>query len=454
MNNKLDQAGLKVVKLLAAAGFQAFWVGGIVRDKLLKRQSDNMDIATDAQPDDVEKILQQAKIRVKPVGKQFGSILAIVDSSPVEITTFRKEGRYSDKRHPDWVEFIKEYLNDAKRRDFTINALYFDPIKKQLYDPANGLKDIKGKLLRFVGDPKKRIDEDALRMLRGVRLATQLGFKLEKNSFAAIKTRAKFIQSVSGERVKAELDKILISGNRVLGIDMLDKTGLLRFIIPELYILKNVFHGSKKYHLEGSVFDHTKLVVGNVEIISLPLIYAALFHDIGKVMKPIRKFKSGEWVHSYHGHWNKSFEIFQAYAPRLRFSKADQKLTGWLIKHHDIWTDFLDMKTKNQLALVSHPGFELMIELWRADLAGTVRQGHDQDLRASRRQETQALGKKMLKRFKQAQFLIRRLARGNLIMKYSDLKPGKQLGQKIEDIKVQIILGKIKSEEDLKQYLK
>ncbi|MEO8065224.1 MAG: hypothetical protein ABI643_00005, partial [Candidatus Doudnabacteria bacterium] len=192
LNNKLEKAGLKVVKLLHAHSFQAFWVGGIVRNMLLKRESDNVDIATDATPEEIEKILSKEKILVKPIGKKFGSILAIVDEFPVEITTFRSEGRYSDNRHPDRVEFIKDYLDDAKRRDFTINAFYFDPVKKELYDPANGLKDLKGKILRFVGDPKKRIDEDALRMLRGVRLATQLGFKLEKNSFASIKTRAKY----------------------------------------------------------------------------------------------------------------------------------------------------------------------------------------------------------------------------------------------------------------------
>ncbi|MDP3763552.1 MAG: CCA tRNA nucleotidyltransferase, partial [bacterium] len=245
--NKLEKAGFKIAKLLQAnyaltrpVGhplpqgerdnlkrnyYKAFYVGGFGRNKVLKLESDNMDIATDALPDQVEQILNKAKIKTKAVGKKFGTILAIVDSFPIEITTFRQESRYSDNRHPDQDQFIKDYLNDAKRRDYTINAFYYDPIKKKLYDPANGQKDIKLKLLRFVGDPKKRIDEDGLRMLRGVRLATQLGFKLEKNSFAAIKTRAKYIQGVSGERIKAELDKILLSENRSAGLELLDKIG-------------------------------------------------------------------------------------------------------------------------------------------------------------------------------------------------------------------------------------
>src|SRR3989338_7011151 len=275
----LEKAGLKVAKLLqhglalppprrrggvGAGGpfpekrshFQAFWVGGIVRNMLMKRESDNIDIATDATPEQIEKMLNQVKIKNTSVGKQFGSILAIIHGFKIEITTFRAEGRYSDKRHPDAVEFIRDYLQDAKRRDFTINALYFDPTTKELSDPTIGIKDLGLKLLRFVGDPRKRIDEDALRMLRGVRLATQLSFKLEKNTFAAIKTRAKYIQSISGERIKAELDKILLSENRVAGLELLDKTGLLRFLIPQMEELKKFSHKSKKYHLEGNMFNH------------------------------------------------------------------------------------------------------------------------------------------------------------------------------------------------------
>ena len=253
----MEKAGLKAIQMLNKADFQAFWVGGIVRNILMKRESDNIDIATDATPEQVEEALNKAGIKNKPVGKKFGSILALVTTSlprhkvgasllegennlkaTIEITTFRAEKRYSDNRHPDQVEFIRDYLQDAKRRDFTINTFYFDPVQKFLYDPAKGMEDIKLKLLRFVGDPRKRIDEDALRMLRGVRLATQLGFKLEKNSFAAIKTRAKYLQAISVERIKAELDKILLSDNRVNGIKLLDEVGLLKFIIPELVLLK------------------------------------------------------------------------------------------------------------------------------------------------------------------------------------------------------------------------
>jgi len=231
----LEKAGLKVAKLLQSQGFQSFWVGGLVRDHLisqrLKIKSQNIDIATDATPDQVEQALDKAKIRYKSFGKHFGMIMAIVNHSPVEITTFRAEGRYSNRRHPDQVKFIKDYLADAKRRDFTVNAFYFDPISKILYDPTEGIRDLRLELLRFIGDPKKRIDEDALRMLRGVRLATELGFKLEKNSFAAIKTRAKYIQKTATKpTVKRELDKIMASKNKLVGVKLLKQIGLAKFI--------------------------------------------------------------------------------------------------------------------------------------------------------------------------------------------------------------------------------
>ena len=226
----LESSGIKIVKLLVRSGGQAFFVGGYVRDQLLGRKSDNLDIATSLTPDEVEKVLTKAKIKYKTPGKQFGTILILISGQKIEITTFRSEGRYSNKRHPDQVEFIRDYLQDAKRRDFTINALYFDPIGKKLYDPAKGINDLGLKLIRFVGDPRKRIDEDALRMLRGVRLAAQLGFKLEKNTFAAMKTRAKYVQQLNDNQIKKELGKILDSKNKNEGLELLAKTGLKKFL--------------------------------------------------------------------------------------------------------------------------------------------------------------------------------------------------------------------------------
>lgn len=222
----IEKSGIKITKLLQAKGFVALWVGGIVRNRLLMQKTDNLDIATDALPDEVEKILKRVKIKYTSQGKHFGSIVA----GKVEITTFRSDGRSSNRRHPDEIQFIKDYLQDAKRRDFTINAFYYDPLTKQIYDPANGQKDLQLKLIRFIGDPRKRIDEDALRMLRAVRFAAQLGFKLEKNTFAAIKTRAKYLQSLSTNQINKEMSKIKLLKNQKEIQKLLKQTGLQRFL--------------------------------------------------------------------------------------------------------------------------------------------------------------------------------------------------------------------------------
>jgi len=447
----VEKAGEKIVKLLARDGWQAFFVGGIVRNKILKRPSDNVDIATDATPDAIEAILQKTGIKPKPIGKKYGSILAIVDTVPVEITTFRSEGRYSDNRHPDQVEFIKDYLHDAKRRDFTINALYFDPISKKIFDPTNGLKDMKGKLLRFVGDPKKRIDEDALRMLRGVRLATQLGFKFEKNTFAAIKTRAKYIQGISGERVKAELDKILLSENRVLGLKLLKQTGLLKFISPELDGLDKISHKSRLFHLEGSIFDHTMLCLEVIKKESdLDLIYATLFHDAGKISTGQRKFKRGEWAISFPGHQEVSAEIFRKFAIKYKFPRKNSGLIHWLIQSHDDWKFFApELQEKKAIRLLLDPRYPILLKLWLADKGGNIRKNTS----TSNQIKGGAIAEKMFNVVMKKKSLLDKLATGDLIMKYSKLKPGKQLGAKIDDVKIQIVLGNIKNERDLKKFL-
>ncbi len=452
LDTELGRAGLKVVKLLNKHNFQAFWVGGIVRNILLKRDSDNIDIATDATPDEIENALNKSGIKTKPVGKEFGSILAIVDGYKIELTTFRAEGRYSDNRHPDKVEFIREYLDDAKRRDFTINALYLDPVKKELYDPVGGIKNLESRILKFVGDPRKRIDEDGLRMLRGVRLATQLGFKFERNSFAAIKTRAKYIQDISGERIKAELDKILLSENRAEGMRLLMATGLLRFIIPEFDKLKLVQHHAKTYHLEGDTATHTFKALEILNIQDVVLSYATLFHDVGKVISPQKVNIEGGWKYSYKGHVQLSGEIFSQFANKYKFPKVQKNQIELLIKYHDHRRWFVELSPDKQVEFfLNHPNPELQVELWRVDSGSNLRVQNGKVVWGTSASVPVALA--VLKKIRNSQKLFH-LASGDLIMKYSKLKPSKQLGQKIEEIKSQIVLGKIKNERDLKNFLK
>ncbi|MBI2355619.1 MAG: CCA tRNA nucleotidyltransferase [Candidatus Doudnabacteria bacterium] len=447
----LEKSGMRIVRFLHREGHQTFFVGGFVRDFLLRRKSDNLDVTTSARPEQVEKVLRELDLPVKRVGKQWGTLLTIVKSVPIEITTFRSEGKYSDKRHPDKVNFIKDYREDAKRRDFTINALYFNPIKRELLDPVGGLRDMKARLIRFVGDPKKRIDEDHLRMLRAVRFSAQFGFKLEKNSFAAIKTRAKYIQGIPSERVKSELDKILLSKNRVQGMRLLDQVDLLKFLIPEFEPLKNFYHKSKHYHLEGSQFEHALLVLSGVKVRNINLFYAALLHDIGKPMVGQEAIKDEGQVISTKGHEQASREIFLGFARRLRFSRNDKEAVAWLIEHHGK-RSFLKMTPEEQAMYAFNENFNLLLDLWRADLEGNIMTSANEWYRR-RSVRVLEIGSRFLRQINNKKTLIDKLAKGELIMKLSDLKPGRALGQKISEVKTQIVLGKIKNVKDLKAIL-
>lgn len=448
----LSKAGKRIVKLLTTQGCQAFFVGGVVRDYLLKRSSDNLDIATDCLPENVQKTLERAGIRYKIIGKKYGTILAIVDKELVEITTFRRESRYSDQRHPDQVEFIREYLEDARRRDLTINALYFDPMSQQLFDPVNGMKDLESKLIRFVGDPKIRIDEDPLRMIRAVRLATTLGFKLEKNSFAAIKTRAKLTQSVSGERIKSELDKILLSNQRTQGLRLMDNIGLLKFVLPELSDQKNIFHNSKRYHLEGNGFEHALLVTEALKNPSLELIYAALLHDSGKIATGAKKLKKGEWVISYHGHNLVSKKLFEKAAARLRFPKQSKDLTSWLIHEHDHKNEYLKSSPEKQVKRALNPGFAQLLDLWQADIEGNISNNQNEEYNKPRWGAYEQ-GHKYLQALHSKKNILENFSSGKFIIRTARLKPGPQIGQLSDKIKIKIILGEIKNEDDARNFL-
>ncbi len=452
LKTDLERAGLKIVQLLNKDKFQGFFVGGAVRDQILKRLSDNLDIATDALPDEVEKILKKANIYFKQIGKKFGTILAIVKGQKLEITTFRRESKYSDRRHPDQVEFIREYLDDAMRRDFTINTIYFNPVSHELFDPVNGLKDVNNKIVRFVGDPKDRIDEDALRMIRGVRLATVLDFKLEKNTFAAIKTRAKYIQTVSGERIKSELDKILLTSNAEDGIRLLDSVGLLKFVLPQFLELKKVFHNSKKYHLEGSVYDHTLLVLENSKK-DLDLLYAALFHDIGKISTGRRIFKDGEWVNTFPGHQPASARIFREFAAKYPFSKQGRDLVDWLILRHDDRLNYRAAKERNRIKYSLNPDFPKLVELWAADSLGNCRI-LENGKTGTRVSASVVVAKSLLNQIQKRQNLIERFSNGKFIISETKLSPGVRIGEISELMKIKIIDGEIKNLVDAKNFLK
>jgi len=227
MTNK--RAAIKIIKELRRRGFQALLAGGCVRDMLLGRPANDFDVATDASPEQVVKIFK----RTLKVGAKFGVVIVLLDGVQVEVATFRTESGYTDGRHPTSVDYTSA-AEDAYRRDFTINGMFFDPIEKKVIDYVNGQNDLKSKIIRTIGDPQVRFAEDYLRMLRAVRFSTQLGFTIEPQTMAAICKNASKITAISGERIAAELERIFVDPNRAAGTLLLIQTGLAQAIFPEM----------------------------------------------------------------------------------------------------------------------------------------------------------------------------------------------------------------------------
>ena len=225
MTNK--EAAIKIIRRLHRSGFEALLAGGCVRDMLLRRAASDYDVATNARPEDVIKIFK----RTLKVGAKFGVVIVLVEDKQVEVATFRTERGYTDGRHPTAVKFASA-AEDAARRDFTINGMFYDPLKKEVIDYVNGQADLKKGLIRTIGSPAERFGEDYLRMLRAVRFSTQLGFAIEPQTFSAICSNSKHIAKISGERIAMELEAIMVSPNRSAGVSLLAKSGLAEAIFP------------------------------------------------------------------------------------------------------------------------------------------------------------------------------------------------------------------------------
>lgn len=292
----MRETAVRIVKTLQNAGHQAVFAGGCVRDKLLGVESKDIDIATSATPDQVEQLFP----RTVSVGKAFGVIIVLRNGFEFEIATFRKDSETGDGRHPDSVEF-SSMKEDAERRDLTINALFEDPVTGEIFDFVNGREDLLNKKIRFVGDPNKRIEEDALRILRAIRFACRFDSALDTPTILAISDNIQKIDNLSKERIFDEMTKILHTRNLRKAMPILLMTGLLNKILPELLDLQACEQGAP-WHCEGNVLEHTLLVLENLPTdASDTLLWGALLHDIGKP-KTVAPSKHREGSFSFYSH--------------------------------------------------------------------------------------------------------------------------------------------------------
>jgi putative nucleotidyltransferase with HDIG domain len=348
---------ISIVRRLREADHSAYLTGGCVRDLLLGRTAKDFDVATSARPDELLRLFPGSG----QVGAHFGVVLVHEEGFQVEVATFRSDLEYHDGRRPDGVHFETDPRQDALRRDFTINALLLDPVSGEVLDFVNGRADLHAKLIRAIGDPERRFREDHLRLLRAVRFAARLGFDIEPETFAAIQCLAPLIRNVSAERVRDEIARILTEGGARRGFELLDSTGLLREVLPEVASLKGVAQ-PPEFHPEGDVWTHTLIMLDGLRSPPITLALGILLHDVGKPAT----FRIAERVR-FDGHVEKGIEIAHSLLTRLRFPNQVIEGVEALIANHMKFMEVPKMRESTLKRFMRQPDFEAHMELHRLD---------------------------------------------------------------------------------------
>ena len=354
----LKTGAIFLAKRLAEAGYQAFWVGGCVRDAQLDLVPTDYDIATDAKPDQIEQLFR----KTIPVGKQFGVIMVIEGGHEYQVATFRAESGYADGRRPDRVRFT-DAREDAMRRDFTINGLFYDPIVGELYDWVGGLADLKARRIRTIGAPERRFGEDRLRLLRAVRFAAQLGFEVESETFAAVRQQAVAIREVSAERIREELLKLFRPPYAARGLNLLQDSLLLSEVMPELAATIGC-EQPLEHHPEGDVFLHIRLMLEHLsQDAGATLIWSVLLHDIAKPLMQTCDEGRIRFLNYEKVGADMSLEIMN----RLRFPKSVSSAVQICVHKHMQLKDAQQMRRAKLRKLFLRPTFPVELELNRLD---------------------------------------------------------------------------------------
>lgn len=375
------QAALHIVETLRARGFQAYFAGGCVRDLLLRIAPKDYDVATSATP---EKVLLGFD-RTFSVGMHFGVVIVCTANKnegceiQTEVATFRSDGQYSDGRRPDEVSYSDTAEEDVLRRDFTINGMLLDPIDltednlhSKVLDFIGGRADLNAKLLRAIGDPERRFAEDKLRMLRAVRFAARFGFAIEEQTMRAMQRQASTIAQVSNERVRDELTKMLTEGHARRAFELLDQSGLLSHVLPEIAVMKGV-EQPPEWHPEGDVWVHTLLLLGKLPPgVKATLAWSALLHDVGKPPT----FRAPDPADAkprirFNGHADVGATITRHILNRLRFSSSDTDQIVSLVANHMRFGDVKNMKQSTLKRFFRLQDFSEHLALHRLDVTSS-----------------------------------------------------------------------------------
>lgn len=360
----MKELATKIVRTLQEAGHEALFAGGCVRDMLRGVSPSDYDVATSARPDEIVALFPRSDM----VGAHFGVVIVKEKGEHVEVATFRKDGEYRDGRRPESVVF-SDARQDARRRDFTINGIFFDPVSGETLDFVGGKEDLSAGIIRAIGDPADRFREDYLRMLRAIRFSARFGFPIEEETGAAIKANAKRITAISPERIRGELDRIWTEPSRVVGFDLLVETGLMQEILPEIMQLRGC-EQPPQWHPEGDVFVHTRLMLDLLpEDASLSLVLSVLLHDIGK--PATFTYDPEEDRIRFNGHDKVGAEMAGEILRRLRYPNAITERVVEAVEGHMKFKDVRRMRTSTLKRFLAREGFADELELHRVDCLGS-----------------------------------------------------------------------------------
>ncbi len=430
----MANVALKVAARLRENGHIAYFAGGCVRDMVRGLIPKDYDIVTDARPEAVQSLFPHTFA----VGAHFGVIIVLENGFQFEVATFRSDDAYIDGRHPSAVHFSSPE-EDAQRRDFTINGMFYDPVSEKMIDFVGGRADIDAKRVRAIGDPAQRFGEDRLRMLRAVRFATVLGYEIEKATWDALATNAESINQISAERIRDELVRTFLSPNRVRGWDLLDSSGLMRAILPELEAMKGVLQ-PEQFHPEGDVFVHTRLMLQLLpQEVPVPLVLAVLFHDVGK---PVTATVDKTGRIRFNEHDRIGAQMTEAIMRRLRFSGAEIEATVEMVKQHMVFKDVPNMRLAKLKRFMARPTFDDELELHRVDCESSHRMLDNYEFLLRKRQE-----------FANEPIIPPPLVRGDDLIALS-LKPGPKFGEILEAVETRQLEGTLRTREEALEWVK
>jgi poly(A) polymerase len=430
----MEKTAREIAVRLRESGHIAYFAGGCVRDIVRGQTPKDFDIATDAKPEVVQKLFP----RTYAVGAHFGVILVVENGFQFEVATFRSDEAYIDGRHPSAVHFSSPE-EDAKRRDFTINGMFYDPVAEEIIDFVGGHADIAGKLVRAIGDPAQRFAEDRLRMLRAVRFATVLDYEIDEHTWDALLANAASINEISAERIRDELVRIFLSPNRTRGWDLLGSSGLMRIILPELDAMKGC-EQPEQFHPEGDVFEHTRLMLQFLpEKVSVPLVFAVLLHDVAK---PRTATVDETGRIRFSGHDRLGAEMTEEIMRRLRFSGAEIDATVEMVRQHMVFKDVPKMREAKLKRFMARPTFDDEIELHRVDCEGSHRMLDNYEFLRRKREE-----------FANEPIIPPPLVRGDDLIALG-LKPGPKFGEILEAVETQQLEGHLRTREEAIAWLK